>query len=81
MVVVRRMGGRTGVGVCRDIRRHGPASCAKQPHPVNPGLTRAMVRNHARRLFLDVFLERALTQREWLLAEADLARKMETAGL
>jgi hypothetical protein len=52
-----------------------------QPRPRVPGISRAMVRSHAARLFYDVLVERPLTREEWHLAEQDLARKLEHDGL
>lgn len=52
-----------------------------QPQPRIPGLSRCMVRMHAKRLFRDVFDKRPLTPREWRLAEQDLARKLESDGM
>jgi hypothetical protein len=52
-----------------------------QPPPQIPGLTRQMVWEHAARLFRDVWPLRPLTEREWRLAEEDLARKLENEGL
>jgi hypothetical protein len=52
-----------------------------QPKPRTPGVTDEMVREHASRLFRDVFAERPLTSREWRLAEEDLVRKLERSGL
>lgn len=53
---------------------------AGQPRPRTPGLTRRTVREHAARLFPDVWPKRPLTMHEWLLAEQDLARKLEHDG-
>lgn len=53
---------------------------AGQPQPSIPGLTRRMVRDHAARLFRDVFTKQPLTMEEWRLAEQDLARKLERDG-
>lgn len=52
-----------------------------QPVPQTPGLTRRMVRDHAVRLYRDVYPSQPLTRREWRLVEADLARKLERDGL
>jgi hypothetical protein len=57
---------------------HNQATMQPQPHI--PGLTRRMVRDHAARLFRDVFSVRPLTAPEWRLAENDLARKLERDG-
>lgn len=48
-----------------------------QPAPTNPGLTRRMVRQHARRLFRDKWTQQPLTLRDWRLAEQDLVRRLE----
>lgn len=40
-----------------------------------------MVWEHAARLFRDVWPLRPLTEREWRLAEEDLARILENEGL
>lgn len=52
-----------------------------QPDPRTPGVTRRMVRSHARHVFRDVFTARPLTEQEWLSVEADLVRRMENNGL
>lgn len=39
-----------------------------------------MVKEHATRLFRDVFPQQPLTEQEWRLAEEDLARKLERDG-
>jgi hypothetical protein len=54
---------------------------SSQPEPSTPGLTKQMVRNHARRLFRDQWGVRHLTKREWVLAEQDLARAMEAEAI
>lgn len=53
---------------------------AVQPQPHIPGLTRRMVKEHATRLFRDVFPKQPLTELQWRLVEADLARKLERDG-
>ncbi len=52
-----------------------------QPDPRTPGITRRMVRSHARHVFRDVFTARPLTDEEWHSVEADLVRRMENNGL
>lgn len=52
-----------------------------QPRPRIPGLSRHMIQLHAARLFRDVIARRPLTEQEWRLAEVDLARKLENAGM
>lgn len=55
-----------------------PASLhARQPDPVTPGVSKLKVRRHAKRLFRDQWTRRALSMREWRLAEADLVRRIE----
>jgi hypothetical protein len=52
-----------------------------QPAPSNPGVTKLMVRHHARRLFRDKWARQPLTPREWRLAEQDLVRALEAEAL
>ncbi len=51
---------------------------AKQPAPVTPGVTAAMVRQHAYELFRDKLPDHALTLEDWVLAEKDLVNSLET---
>lgn len=39
-----------------------------------------MVRDHAQRIFRDVFPRKRLTYQEWRLAEGDLVRHLENTG-
>jgi hypothetical protein len=50
----------------------------EQPKPVTPGITRAMVREHAYRLYRDKLPEHPLTLSDWVLAEKDLVASMQT---
>ena len=52
-----------------------------QPPPRTPGVTKQMVRHHARRLFRDKWTHQELTSREWRLAEEDLVRSLESEAL
>lgn len=67
-----------GISAIRSQRKG--AEQKLQPKPYAPGLTRSMVRAHARRLFRDVWTERALSPYEWRLAEADLHHHLESQG-
>ena len=49
----------------------------EQPKPVTPGITGAMVREHAYRLYRDKLPEHPLTLEDWVLAEKDLVATME----
>jgi hypothetical protein len=40
-----------------------------------------MVKEHAGRLFRDIYPQQSLTMRQWRLAEEDLIRKLELDGL
>jgi hypothetical protein len=51
----------------------------EQPKPFTPGFTRAMVREHAYRLYRDKLPEHPLTLEDWVLAEKDLLASMEAA--
>ena len=50
----------------------------EQPMPFTPGLTKAMVRQHAYQLFRDKLPEHPLTLEDWVLAEKDLAAETDT---
>jgi hypothetical protein len=49
----------------------------EQPMPVTPGVTKAMVRQHAYEMFRDKLPEHPLTLEDWVLAEKDLVNEME----
>ena len=53
----------------------------EQPKPFTPGVTRAMVREYAYRLYRDKLPERPLTLEDWVLAEKDLVATMEAEGV
>jgi len=54
----------------------------EQPMPFTPGVTKAMVRQHAYELFRDKLPDHPLTLEDWVLAEKDLVdmRDTEEAG-
>ena len=60
--------------------KHSRTRAETQPRPQTRGLTRKRVRDHASRMFRDVFSARPLTYHEWRLAEADLMRRLENTG-
>ena len=49
----------------------------EQPAPVTPGITKAMVRQHAYEMFQDKLPQRPLTIEDWVMAEKDLLTMME----
>ena len=51
----------------------------EQPKPFTPGLTRAMVRQHAYVLYRGKLPRQALTLEDWVLAEKDLVQEQELA--
>lgn len=53
------------------------AKIVEQPKPVTPGITRAMVRQHAYALFRDRLPDHPLTLEDWVLAEKDLVNDLE----
>ena len=48
-----------------------------QPEPVTPGVTRAMVRQHAFELYRDKLADRPISLKDWVLAEKDLVNSIE----
>ncbi len=53
----------------------------EQPNPVTPGVTRAMVRQHAFELYRDRLSDHPMTLEDWVLAEKDLVSLMEADNL
>ena len=50
----------------------------EQPAPVTPGITKAMVQQHAYEMFRDKLPEHPLTLEDWVLAEKDLVNSIQT---
>ena len=50
---------------------------AEQPQPVTPGITKAMVRQHAYEIYRDKLPHAPLTLEDWVLAEKDLVQSIE----
>ena len=54
---------------------------SRQPQPFTPGITKAMVRQHAYELYRDKLPEHPLTIQDWVLAEKDLVNSIEAENL
>lgn len=52
-----------------------------QPEPFTPGITKAMVRQHAYQLYRDKLQEQSLTLADWVLAEKDLVDSLQADNL
>lgn len=53
----------------------------EQPKPFTPGITRAMVRQHAYELFRDKLPDHPITLEDWVLAEKDLAASLDADNM
>ncbi len=53
----------------------------EQPKPFTPGVTRAMVRQHAYEMFRDKLPAHPLTLEDWVLAEKDLVNSLDADNL
>jgi hypothetical protein len=54
----------------------------EQPKPFTPGITEGMVRQHAFELYRDKLAQGGtLTLEDWVLAEKDLVKDLQTDGL
>ena len=53
----------------------------EQPKPFTPGVTRAMVRQHAYEMFRDKLPDHPLTLEDWVLAEKDLVNALEAENI
>jgi hypothetical protein len=49
-----------------------------QPQPFTPGVTKGMVRQHAFELYRDKLNHGKLTLQDWVMAEKDLVKDMES---
>ena len=52
-------------------------TAVEQPKPFTPGITKAMVLQHAYILYRDKLPEHPLTLEDWVLAEKDLVHELE----
>jgi len=53
-----------------------------QPAPFTPGISKAIVRDHALKLYRDKLRHSShLTLEDWVLAEKDLVSQQDTEGL
>ena len=57
------------------------AKHVEQPEPVTPGITRAMVRQHAYAMFRDKLPDHPLTLEDWVLAEKDLVTSLDADNM
>jgi hypothetical protein len=53
----------------------------EQPATFTPGITRAMVRQHAFELFRDKLPAHSLTLEDWVIAEKDLASTLDAENM
>ncbi|HWX22678.1 MAG TPA: hypothetical protein VN578_22470 [Candidatus Binatia bacterium] len=57
------------------------AKTVEQPQPFTPGVSKAMVRQHAYELFRDKLPDHPLTLEDWVLAEKDLVASLDAENL
>jgi hypothetical protein len=57
------------------------AKTIEQPKPFTPGVTKAMVRQHAYELFRDKLPEHPLAIEDWVLAEKDLTATLDADNM
>jgi len=53
----------------------------EQPAPFTPGLTKAMIRQHAYAMFRDKLPDHPLTIQDWVMAEKDLASTLDSENM
>lgn len=53
----------------------------EQPQPFTPGVTKAMVRQHAYETFRDKLPDHPLTLDDWVMAEKDLVTSLDAENL
>lgn len=59
-----------------NVQKH-----VEQPKPFSPGVTKAMVRQHAYEMFRDKLPDHPLTLEDWVMAEKDLVAMMESGHM
>jgi hypothetical protein len=59
------------------LKRKSVKPSKEQPQPFTPGMTRAMVRQHAYQMFRDKLPAHPLSLEDWVLAEKDLVATLE----
>ncbi len=65
----------------KSKQTHDQLDEMEQPAPFTPGITKAMVRQHAYQLYRDKLSHDTLTLEDWVLAEKDLVNSMEADNL
>ncbi len=65
----------------KEKSRPSQPETVPQPKPFTPGISKAMVRQHAYELYRDKLAHGSLTLEDWVLAEKDLVQSMETDNL
>jgi hypothetical protein len=65
----------------KEKSRPSQLEIVPQPKPFTPGISKAMVRQHAYELYRDKLAHGSLTLEDWVLAEKDLVQSMETDNL
>ena len=63
------------------VMKNENAESVPQPQPFTPGITKAMVRQHAFELFRDKLPQHPLTLEDWVLAEKDLASTLDADNM
>ena len=53
----------------------------EQPQPFTPGVSKAVVRQHAYELFRDKLPEHPLTLEDWVMAEKDYVNSLEAENM
>lgn len=63
------------------VMKKTKVKAVEQPQPVTPGVSKAMVRQHAFEMFRDKLPEHPLTLEDWVLAEKDLVATLDAENM
>jgi hypothetical protein len=63
------------------MKKKSTQAALEQPKPVTPGVSKAMVRQHAYEMFRDKLPDHPLTMADWVLAEKDLVASLDADNL
>jgi hypothetical protein len=63
------------------MKKNNNEKPVEQPKPFTPGVTKAMVRQHAYEIFRDKLAHHPLTLEDWVLAEKDLVASLDAENM
>jgi hypothetical protein len=63
------------------VKKMTEKKAVEQPKPFTPGVTKAMVRQHAYEVYRDKLPDHPLTLDDWVMAEKDLVATLDAENM